>query len=144
MTDSSSPDDETGQDLVPAVPPPAPSYSDPQAPIRPAAAVMARLLGFAPVPVRYRRDGWTPARQRQFVAALAGGGCVLAACRRVGQSAEAYYRLRRRPDAAGFRAACASAFRLARWARTVNFRRGWEVSGSSGSSTSAGAAGIRP
>ena len=140
MTDSSSPDDETGQDLVPAAPPPAPSHPGQPTPIHPAPGVMAALLAFTPVPVRYRRDGWTPARQRHFVAALSESGCVLAACRRAGKSAEAYYRLRRRPDAAGFRAACAAAFRLARWARTVNFRREWEVSFSSASSTSARAA----
>lgn len=106
MTDSSSPHGEPVQDLVPAPTPPAL--------IRPAPAVVARLLSFTPVPVRYRRDGWTPARQRAFIAALAGRGCVLAACRRVGKSAEAFYQLARRPDAASFRAARDAAFRLAR------------------------------
>jgi hypothetical protein len=60
---------------------------------------------FEPVALRYRRDGWTPERQRAFIAALAATGCVLAACRLVGISPEAAYRLCRRADAAGFRAA---------------------------------------
>jgi hypothetical protein len=90
---------------------------------RPVPAVMAQLLGFAPVPVRYRRDGWTPARQRAFIAALAETGCVLEACRRVGKSAEAAYRLWRRPDAAAFRDCWAAALRLSRWARAINFGR---------------------
>lgn len=106
---------------------------------RPAPAVMARLLSFTPAPVRYRRDGWTPQRQRVFSLGLAETGCVLAACRRVGKSAEAAYRLSRRPDAAAFRATRAAALRLARWARAINFRDEWQVSESSGSSTSAAA-----
>jgi hypothetical protein len=100
---------------------------------------MARLLSFTPAPVRYRKDGWTPQRQRAFILGLAETGAVLAACRRVGKSAEAAYRLSRRPDAAAFRAAWETALRLARWARAINFRDEWHVSESSGSSTSADA-----
>ena len=32
------------------------------------------------VPVAHRRDGWTPERQRTFLATLAETGCVSAAC----------------------------------------------------------------
>jgi hypothetical protein len=98
---------------------------------------MAALLAFAPVPVRYRRDGWTPRRQRRFIAALAESGCVLAACRRAGKSAESAYRLWRRPDAAGFRAAWDAALRLARLARSSPSGARWISSFSSASSTSA-------
>lgn len=97
---------------------------------RPDPAVIDRLLRFSPVPVRYRRDGWTPQRQRAFIATLAGSGCVAGACCHVGKSAEAAYRLARRPDAAAFRAAWEAALRLFRWSRAVNFGHGWQVSGS--------------
>jgi hypothetical protein len=43
-----------------------------------------------------RHDGWTPARRRQFVEALAAGRCVRHACTGVGLSREAAYKLRRR------------------------------------------------
>lgn len=61
--------------------------------------------GFEPVNLRYRHDGLTPARQVAVVQALAECGCVREACARVGVSAEAVYRLRRRPDAQSFRCA---------------------------------------
>lgn len=60
---------------------------------------------FDPVPLRYRRDGWTPVRQAAFIAALSACRCILEACRWVGKSSESAYRLYRRPDAAGFRRA---------------------------------------
>jgi hypothetical protein len=60
---------------------------------------------FDPVKLRYRHDGLTPARQVAVVQALAECGCVREACARVGISAEAVYRLRRRPDAQSFRLA---------------------------------------
>lgn len=60
---------------------------------------------FDPVPLRARRDGWTPARQRAFIAALWSCRCVLEACRRVGMSSASAYKLSRRPDAASFRGA---------------------------------------
>lgn len=43
-----------------------------------------------------RHDGWTPGRKAQFLDHLASRGDVRAACARVGLSAEAAYRLRRR------------------------------------------------
>jgi hypothetical protein len=60
---------------------------------------------FDPVPLRYRRDGWTPERQVAFIRYLAECGCVVEACRRVGMSAESAYELARRPDAQSFRIA---------------------------------------
>ena len=62
--------------------------------------------GFAPVPrLRDRHDGWTPERQRAFIAALADCGSVRSAASMVNMSSESAYALRRHPQAAGFRAA---------------------------------------
>lgn len=56
-------------------------------------------IDFTPVPrLRARRDGWTEARQRAFIAALARCGSVSAAARHVGLTARGAYRL---CDAAG-------------------------------------------
>ncbi|HTU12550.1 MAG TPA: hypothetical protein VMG08_16790 [Allosphingosinicella sp.] len=60
---------------------------------------------FAPVKLRYRHDGLTPARQVAVVQAMAACGCIREACAKVGISTEAVYELRRRPDAHSFRAA---------------------------------------
>jgi hypothetical protein len=60
---------------------------------------------FAPVKLRYRHDGLTPARQVALIQAFAACGCVREACAKVGISAEAVYELRRRPDAQSFRLA---------------------------------------
>jgi hypothetical protein len=66
----------------------------------------AALPDFEPVPrQRPRHDGWTPARQRAFIAALADTGCVAIAARMVNKSLEGVYQLRRQPGAEGFRAA---------------------------------------
>lgn len=62
-------------------------------------------IPFTPVRLRYRRDGWTPARQLAFIFALRACRCVLEACRRVGVSSQSAYRLYRRPGAEGFRKA---------------------------------------
>lgn len=60
-------------------------------------------LSFTPVPTAStRRDGWTPDRQRQFIAALAAMGVVAAAARAVGMSATSAYKLRDRPHAESF------------------------------------------
>jgi hypothetical protein len=48
---------------------------------------------------------WTAARQQEFLELLADSGSVTHACRRVGMSRQAAYRLRRHPDAADFRRA---------------------------------------
>lgn len=70
---------------------------------RPAAPA---TLDFTPVPRRSKRhDGWTPVRQRGFIAALARTGSVTAAARAVNMSPEGAYLLYNHPDAASFRAA---------------------------------------
>jgi hypothetical protein len=63
------------------------------------------LPAFAPVPRKYRYDGWTVERQRAFIEALADTGSVRAAAQRINMSAEGAYYLRRQPGAEGFRAA---------------------------------------
>jgi hypothetical protein len=60
---------------------------------------------FTPVPVRARKDGWTPDRQRRFVALLRRGRAIAQAARAVGMSRESAYRLRERPGAESFAAA---------------------------------------
>ena len=60
---------------------------------------------FDPVPVRPRRDGWTPERQRRFIAALAECRCVHRAVKAVGLSRESAYCLRRKSGAESFAAA---------------------------------------
>lgn len=116
MHDSSSPDDETGQDLVPAAPPPAPRHHDPAG----AAAVPdddaddppLDAHGFDPaaydwVPVlrKRRKDGFTPERQLNFIRALADTGCVEQAAHEVGMSPKSCYRLRNSPEGTQFAAA---------------------------------------
>lgn len=64
-----------------------------------------RLPAFLPVPLRARRDGWTPQRQARFIGLLAQTGCVRRAARMVGLSRESAYRLRRHPRAGSFNAA---------------------------------------
>lgn len=64
-----------------------------------------RVPAFHPVPVAGRHDGWSIARQADFIGHLAETRSVLAAARAVSMSRESAYRLRRRPGAAGFAAA---------------------------------------
>ncbi|HEX8512472.1 MAG TPA: hypothetical protein VF688_05135 [Allosphingosinicella sp.] len=64
-----------------------------------------RVPAFTPVPLRYRRDGWTPGRQSDFLGHLAECGSVAAAARHVGKSRESAYRLRDKPGAGSFAAA---------------------------------------
>jgi len=61
-----------------------------------------RLPAFLPVPLRARRDGWTPRRQARFIGLLAQTGCVRTAARMLGLSRESAYRLRRHPQAGSF------------------------------------------
>lgn len=68
-------------------------------------AAEADPFPFIPVPVRARHDGWTPDRQRDFIAALAVMGVVARAAKAVGLSASAAHKLRERPDAKEFAAA---------------------------------------
>lgn len=77
-----------------------------------AAAPGPDMLDFDPVEVRARRDGWTPARQRAFIAALADCGIVGAAAARVGMTGQSATRLRRRADAEGFSRAWDAALRF--------------------------------
>ena len=64
---------------------------------------MADHLDFTPIPVRARHDGWTPARQHEFIMRLADSGSVSEACRGTGMSVQSAYRLRRHPEAVDFR-----------------------------------------
>lgn len=64
-----------------------------------------RIPAFVPVPLRSRRDGWTPARQGEFIGWLAETGSVSEAAARVGCARESAYRLRRRDGGEGFAAA---------------------------------------
>lgn len=64
-----------------------------------------RIPPFVPVPMRSRRDGWTPERQGAFIGWLVETGSVVEAAARVGCSRESVYRLRRREGALGFVAA---------------------------------------
>lgn len=69
-------------------------------------AETAAIPAFTLVPLaRRRHDGWTPGRQRDFIAALARSGCVAAAARAAGMGITSAYALRRRPGAASFAAA---------------------------------------
>lgn len=62
-------------------------------------------LAFTPVPVRARRDGWTPARQHGFILRLALSGCVIRAAAGVGMTKVGAYQLRDRTGAESFTAA---------------------------------------
>ena len=76
--------------------------------------IVAKPLTFAPVPfARSRCDGWSPAVQRAFVAALARGATVTAAAGLVGRSRQKAYALRARPGAAAFAAAWDAAVDIA-------------------------------
>ena len=50
-------------------------------------------------PLRSRRDGWTPAAQAAFLAALTAGSSIAAAAAAAGMSRHSAYRLRRRSPA---------------------------------------------
>ena len=81
---------------------------DPAAARTPRAEMEAQgqqLPDFAPVPRKYRHDGWTPERQKAFIAALADTGSVSRAARAVNMSPEGAYYLRRQPGSEGFRRA---------------------------------------
>lgn len=71
----------------------------------PLPAPRRRVPAFTPVPLRFRRDGWTPIRQADFLGRLAETRCVAAAARHVGMTRESAYRLRDRFGAESFAAA---------------------------------------
>ncbi len=68
-------------------------------PVRAAAPV---IPDFTPVPRRARSDGWTEARQRDFIASLAATGSVAVACDSVGLHVSGAYKLRSEPGGASF------------------------------------------
>jgi len=60
-------------------------------------------LAFTPVTfATARHNGWTPARQRDFIQALAVMGVVSRAAKAVGMTKQSAYKLRERADAASF------------------------------------------
>ena len=70
-----------------------------------AAEARPPLSDFTPVPRKYRHDGWTPERQKAFIAALADTGSVSRAAAMVNMAQTNCYTLRRAPGAEGFRRA---------------------------------------
>ena len=81
----------------------------------PAEAEAEDPLAFTPVPTRRaRHDGWTPDRQRRFIAALEATGVVSASARSVGKTLSSAYVLRKRPGAESFAGAWDAALDIAR------------------------------
>lgn len=70
-----------------------------------AAEARPPLPDFTPVPRKYRHDGWTPERQKAFIAALADTGSVTRAAAMVNMAQVNCYTLRRAPGAESFRRA---------------------------------------
>lgn len=104
--------------------PPEPVIADIVAVTRDAASV----LHFTPVRLRARIDGWTPERQRRFVAGIALTGRADYAATLCGLSVQSAARVRRRPDAASFDAACCAAMTLAKRLRRARAAGRLEVS----------------
>lgn len=124
MTDSPSPDDEPGQDLVPAAPPPPPAGNgaagaaavpedDDDEPDLDAHGFDPARYQWVPVLRTPRKDGFTPQRQLDFIRALADTGVVGQAARAVCMSVKSCYRLRNSPEGAAFAAAWDSALAYA-------------------------------
>ncbi|MGQ0588225.1 MAG: hypothetical protein ACT4N8_01665 [Sphingosinicella sp.] len=87
----------------------------------------AGVRDFDPVPLRYRQDGLTPQKQREYVEALADCGVAREAAARIGVSEQAVNRVRRRADARSFDLACEAAARFgARRIRSIAFERAIE------------------
>ena len=74
-------------------------------------------LFFMPVKLRARIDGWSAERQRLSVAGIAATGRADRAAALCHASPQGAARLRHRPDAASFVAACCAAFTLSKQAR---------------------------
>ena len=85
-------------------------------PARPPAQA-GEIPHFTPVRLRGRIDGWTPERQRLYVAALARTGSARSAAAEVGLTEQSAGRLRRRPEAAEFARACEAACRIGKIGR---------------------------
>jgi len=94
----------SGPAAAPSGPPAAEEAAEPVHPAGP--------LGFEPVPVAPRVDGWSAERQRIFIQTLAETGSVSEACETAGCTPRSAYRLRMRPDAASFDAAWRRAYEL--------------------------------
>lgn len=63
------------------------------------------FLHFIPVPVRPRRDGWTPVLQIRFVIGIARGISPHKAAARIGRTRQSAHNLRRHPEGRSFAAA---------------------------------------
>jgi hypothetical protein len=70
------------------------------------------FLHFIPVPVRPRRDGWTPVLQIRFVIGIARGLSPAGAAARLGKTRQSVQALRRHPEGRSFAAAWDSARRF--------------------------------
>ncbi|HZF95234.1 MAG TPA: hypothetical protein VEZ20_10240 [Allosphingosinicella sp.] len=91
------------------------------------ASPCSSITDFEPVPLRYRTDGLTPAKQREYVEALADTGVAREAAARIGISEQAVNRVRRRADARAFDLACEAAQRIgARCLRSIAWERAIE------------------
>ncbi|HEX8241570.1 MAG TPA: hypothetical protein VF574_17670 [Allosphingosinicella sp.] len=107
--------------------PPEPASDDAASPPNAPPGKGHDLLGFEPVPLRYRTDGLTPEKQRAFVEALADCGLVREAAARIGVSEQCINRVRRRSDARDFDRACEAAQMFgARRLRSVAYERAIE------------------
>jgi hypothetical protein len=77
------------------------------------------LVAFTPVPVRSRRDGWTPHRQYLFILALARGCSATKAAALLGMTRKTAYELRAKAGGEGFAAAWTAAVARARARKTA-------------------------
>lgn len=75
------------------------------------------LLAFTPVPLRARRDGWTPKKQYFFILGLARGFTPAHAAGILGLTRKTAYELRRKPGGEGFAVAWDAAVERARTRR---------------------------
>ncbi len=85
---------------------------NPESKARPPRRRQPRVPAFRPVPLRARRDGWTVARQTDFLGYLAETGSVLAAAEMTGMSRKSAYELRSRRGSESFAAAWDAALGL--------------------------------
>jgi len=75
------------------------------------------FLHFIPVPVRPRRDGWTPMLQIRFVIGIAKGLSPASAAARLGKTRQSAHALRKHREGRSFAAAWDSARKFALEAR---------------------------
>jgi hypothetical protein len=71
------------------------------------------FLHFIPVPVRPRRDGWTPVLQTRFVIGIARGLSPARAAARLGKTRQSALNLRKHREGRSFAAAWDAARRFA-------------------------------